>query len=145
MAQIVEYPVLLTSTTDCVTGDSEVIAYLHLSWIGPGKRDYQNVALGATFRVRGPWRLRHVHQRHCRGMVKWPQNGDPAMANERCTVMGVECPRCKTKQKIHVAIPNRTYRDLRQGRQKSRDFHSVTSILTLFETSAPRSRDHSSK
>ena len=24
------------------------------------------------------------------------------MADERCVVMTVECPRCKTKQKIHV-------------------------------------------
>lgn len=26
------------------------------------------------------------------------------MANERYVIMTVECPRCKTKQKIHVAV-----------------------------------------
>jgi transposase-like protein len=30
-------------------------------------------------------------------------HGDPAVANERYVVMTVECPRCKTKQKVHVS------------------------------------------
>jgi hypothetical protein len=29
--------------------------------------------------------------------------GDPAMADEHYIVMTVECPCCKTKQKVHVA------------------------------------------
>jgi hypothetical protein len=30
-------------------------------------------------------------------------HGDPAVANEHYVVMTVECPRCKTKQKVHVS------------------------------------------
>jgi len=37
-----------------------------------------------------------------RGRIR--QIGHPAMADERFIVMTVECPRCETKQKVHVAF-----------------------------------------
>jgi hypothetical protein len=38
-----------------------------------------------------------------RGVVGPARMVEPAMADDRYVIMTVECPRCKTKQKVHVA------------------------------------------
>jgi DNA-directed RNA polymerase subunit M/transcription elongation factor TFIIS len=38
-----------------------------------------------------------------RGVVEPARTEEPAMADDRYVIMTVECPRCKTKQKVHVA------------------------------------------
>jgi len=53
------------------------------------------------------------------------------MADERYVVVMVECPRCKTKRKVHVASST-------GGAQMGRPDDSMHQVQQAFQSSGPR-------